>query len=69
MISSQVPKAVDGKYDIKVECAVGQPGSPYIVAQDSAAVKAVPQADKKSANKLDSSVDKWYYLAGGNANL
>lgn len=38
-------------------------GSPYKVATDGAEIKAIPAADVKPAAAIDSSVDKWHFVA------
>jgi len=61
LISGKIPNKAD-KYDIQTVNTQVQ-DSPYRVAADSDAVKAIPPHEDKPGIALDPSVDKWYFVA------
>jgi inorganic pyrophosphatase len=61
LITKAIPNKTE-KYDIQtVNTQVSD--SPYKVAADSDAVKAIPPHEDKPGNPIDPSVDKWYFVA------
>ncbi|KAG0343896.1 Inorganic pyrophosphatase [Podila humilis] len=62
LITGEIPAKTD-VYDIKV-ANVSVEKSPYKVAADDEAVKAIPSAAPKAASPIDPSVDKWFFISG-----